>query len=91
MLDLELRFLKPEEIARLHAFPVPQYGHNLNTTTDNDTEDNGAIPRRFAPPHCTPHLEFPPEITIDQRYRLLGNSLNCWVVAELLRCELFNE
>ena len=46
-------------------------------------------PRPFTPPHCLPHLEFPDSVTLMQRYRLLGNSLNCWVVAELLRCELF--
>lgn len=45
--------------------------------------------RAFSPPDQEPHLEFPEHVSLSQRYRLLGNSLNCWVVSELLRCELF--
>ncbi|KAF9166313.1 tRNA (cytosine-5-)-methyltransferase [Actinomortierella ambigua] len=36
-------------------------------------------------------LEFPAAMTAIQRFRLLGNSLNVWVVAELLRGILFAE
>ncbi|KAG2221512.1 hypothetical protein INT45_008837 [Circinella minor] len=82
LLELGLRFLTPKEISRLHAFPMPEY--QLKPNHSSLTK-----PRSFTPPHCLPHLEFPDPVTLMQRYRLLGNSLNCWVVAELLRCELF--
>ncbi|KAI9259669.1 S-adenosyl-L-methionine-dependent methyltransferase [Phascolomyces articulosus] len=82
LLELGLRFLSPKEISRLHAFPVPEYQLQSNDSCLTK-------PRLFNPPHCLPHLNFPDSVTLMQRYRLLGNSLNCWVVAELLRCELF--
>ncbi|KAI9489076.1 S-adenosyl-L-methionine-dependent methyltransferase [Zychaea mexicana] len=81
LLELGLRFLTPIEISRLHAFPMPEYQLQTNTCSTK--------PRPFNPPHCLPHLMFPDSVSLMQRYRLLGNSLNCWVVAELLRCELF--
>lgn len=83
-MELGLRFLTPVEIARLHAFPTKEYQLQSSNST------NATGPRqKFMPPSCLPHLEFPDTVTRMQRYRLLGNSLNCWVVAELLRCELF--
>lgn len=36
-----------------------------------------------------PFLRFPDKLKALQRYKLLGNSLNVWVVAELLRGVLF--
>ncbi|KAI8143369.1 S-adenosyl-L-methionine-dependent methyltransferase [Fennellomyces sp. T-0311] len=82
LLELGLRFLTPIEVARLHAFPMPEY-HLQSLPKKGDK------PGPFSPPHCKPHLDFPETVNLMQRYRLLGNSLNCWVVAELLRCELF--
>jgi hypothetical protein len=38
-----------------------------------------------------PFLRFPDKLKALQRYKLLGNSLNVWVVAELLRGVLFAE
>ncbi|KAI9316237.1 S-adenosyl-L-methionine-dependent methyltransferase [Dichotomocladium elegans] len=90
LLELGLRFLTPTEIARLHAFPVSEY--QLTTQAPQSSAESAhGLPRLFSPPHCLPHLNFPDSINLIQRYRLLGNSLNCWVVAELMRCELFNE
>ncbi|KAJ2964364.1 hypothetical protein NQZ79_g703 [Umbelopsis isabellina] len=87
LLDLGLRFFTPTEVARLHAFPMAPWANEYSASeTDNDAK----LPRQYQPPHCTPHIDFPPEITTIQRHRLLGNSLNCWVVAELYRCVLFN-
>ncbi|KAI7887527.1 S-adenosyl-L-methionine-dependent methyltransferase [Lichtheimia hyalospora FSU 10163] len=85
LLELGLRFLTPVEIARLHAFPTQEY----QLQSSNNSDANTLGPRQFTAPSCLPHLEFPDTVNRMQRYRLLGNSLNCWVVAELLRCELF--
>lgn len=76
LLSFGLRFLSPIEISRLHAFPGPKYQFNSSNEF-------------FDPPTCLPHLEFPDDISQIQQYRLLGNSLNCWVVAELYRCSVF--
>ena len=47
-------------------------------------------PREVANIMCFPKsFEFPPEMTCKQKYRLLGNSLNVFVVACLL-CLLFD-
>ncbi|KAI8379324.1 S-adenosyl-L-methionine-dependent methyltransferase [Radiomyces spectabilis] len=83
--ELGLRFLTPTEIARLHAFPLEKYHEGV---ISNTTSVMGGC-RPFIGPTVQPYLEFPSSVTIGQRYRLLGNSLNCWVVAELLRCHLF--
>ncbi|KAI8092251.1 S-adenosyl-L-methionine-dependent methyltransferase [Gilbertella persicaria] len=85
LLTFGLRFLSPTEIARLHAFPIEPYQLNK---TKNETTNSSAQP--FYPPQCLPRLVFPDDVTQKQQYRLLGNSLNCWVVAELYRCVLFN-
>ncbi|ORY96934.1 S-adenosyl-L-methionine-dependent methyltransferase [Syncephalastrum racemosum] len=97
LLELGLRFLTPTEVARLHAFPLPpKYDHtesNSNSTEEHHQGggDNRKGPRPFRTPSCQPYLEFPPQVNMSQQYRLLGNSLNCWVVAELYRCCLFIE
>ncbi|CAO0792323.1 unnamed protein product [Mucor circinelloides] len=80
LLSFGLRFLSPTEICRLHAFPGLAY-----QLSNNDHNNNS----KFHPPTCEPHLEFPKDVSQIQQYRLLGNSLNCWVVAELYRCTLF--
>ncbi|KAI9028261.1 S-adenosyl-L-methionine-dependent methyltransferase [Phycomyces nitens] len=86
LVALGLRFLTPTEISRLHAFPGPGYQLQVTNLPYSKKE-----PRPFSPPTCMPHLDFPDSVTLNQRYKLLGNSLNCWVVAELLRCVLFEE
>ncbi|KAI8363914.1 S-adenosyl-L-methionine-dependent methyltransferase [Blakeslea trispora] len=86
LLPFGLRFLSPTEIARLHAFPVEPYQLKLSTKADTSSTPSY---RYFSPPCCLPRLVFPEDITQKQQYRLLGNSLNCWVVAELYRCVLF--
>ncbi|KAK4520432.1 uncharacterized protein ATC70_008567 [Mucor velutinosus] len=80
LLSFGLRFLSPTEVSRLHAFPGPAY---QLSSSDDDSYSN------FDPPTCEPHLKFPQDVSHIQQYRLLGNSLNCWVVAELYRCALF--
>ncbi|KAI9486419.1 MAG: S-adenosyl-L-methionine-dependent methyltransferase [Benjaminiella poitrasii] len=82
LLSFGLRFLSPTEISRLHAFPMPKYQLDSFISEGNSVQ-------HFSPPHCLPHLVFPQDIKQMQQYRLLGNSLNCWVVAELYRCILF--
>ncbi|ORY07872.1 S-adenosyl-L-methionine-dependent methyltransferase [Basidiobolus meristosporus CBS 931.73] len=84
LLDLGLRFFSPLEIAKLHAFPV-QCSDDSKTPADSNS-----APRPFSPCTQPPLLEFPESISTKQRYRLLGNSLNVWVIAELMRCILFN-
>ncbi|KAI8093147.1 S-adenosyl-L-methionine-dependent methyltransferase [Halteromyces radiatus] len=88
LLEFGLRFLTPTEIARLHAFPMAQQYSSKLIQRENDSTCSN--PRPFFSPCGSPCLTFPDDITNQQRYRLLGNSLNCWVVAELLRCVLFS-
>ncbi|OAC97797.1 hypothetical protein MUCCIDRAFT_86847 [Mucor lusitanicus CBS 277.49] len=80
LLSFGLRFLSPTEVSRLHAFPGPAYQLSSNDANSNSN---------FSPPTCEPHLEFPQDVSQIQQYRLLGNSLNCWVVAKLYQCALF--
>ncbi|KAK9768189.1 hypothetical protein K7432_001384 [Basidiobolus ranarum] len=86
LLDLGLRFFSPLEVARLHAFPVKRE----NDTETPASESNSSTPRPFRPHSKPPLLEFPDTISTKQQYRLLGNSLNVWVIAELMRCILFS-
>ncbi|RUS32813.1 S-adenosyl-L-methionine-dependent methyltransferase [Jimgerdemannia flammicorona] len=86
LIPLGLRFFTPLEVARLHAFPVPPFGAQPDPPSE---PEQPAEPRSFRQPTSPPYLEFPPTVTTIQRHRLLGNSLNCWVVGELLRCVLF--
>ncbi|RUS20001.1 hypothetical protein BC937DRAFT_86585 [Endogone sp. FLAS-F59071] len=86
LLPLGLRFFSPLEVARLHAFPVPPSEGQLVPLPQLK---QSTAPRLFRQPASLPHLEFPDTVTTIQKHRLLGNSLNCWVVAELLRCVLF--
>jgi tRNA (cytosine38-C5)-methyltransferase len=89
LLDLGLRYFSPTEVARLHAFPMPLWNEELSANMDSSVDSR--LPRQYQPPHCTPYLQFPDGVTYIQKHRLLGNSLNCWVVAELYRCLLFIE
>ncbi|KAI8967943.1 S-adenosyl-L-methionine-dependent methyltransferase [Mycotypha africana] len=95
LLSFGLRFLTPTEISRLHAFPGPEYQlHDLLRFEDSKGPLTNSYDQKddydpFIPPTCKPYLEFPDEVTRIQRYRLLGNSLNCWVVAELYKKMLF--
>ncbi|RGB29403.1 S-adenosyl-L-methionine-dependent methyltransferase [Rhizophagus diaphanus] len=84
LLNLKLRFFTPEEVARLHTFPLKSQssitqGRMVQRSCNNLLKSN----------YNGPYLEFPENISIIQKYRLLGNSLNCFVVSELLRYILF--
>ncbi|CAB4405167.1 unnamed protein product [Rhizophagus irregularis] len=84
LLDLKLRFFTPEEVARLHTFPLKSQssitqGRMVQRSCNNLLKSN----------YNGPYLDFPENISIIQKYRLLGNSLNCFVVSELLRYILF--
>ncbi|PKC14495.1 S-adenosyl-L-methionine-dependent methyltransferase [Rhizophagus irregularis] len=70
-------FFTPEEIARLHTFPLKSRASQRSCNNLLKSNYNG------------PYLEFPEDISIIQKYRMLGNSLNCFVVSELLRHILF--
>ncbi|RIA82926.1 hypothetical protein C1645_834584, partial [Glomus cerebriforme] len=88
LLELELRFFTPKEIARLHTFPLKS-----QTLYENPIYHEKTIPISYdnflKRNYNGPYLEFPENISIKQKYRMLGNSLNCFVVSELLRCILF--
>jgi len=80
LLDLGLRFFTPNEIALLHAFPVKY--DLLNKNENSKAPDYTKISKH--------NFSFPEEMTQIQRYRALGNSLNVYVVAMLLKHVLFN-
>ncbi|KAG0362390.1 C-5 cytosine-specific DNA methylase [Podila minutissima] len=96
--DLGLRFFTPTEVARLHVFPLEESrvieGAQDANTVDVVAKDTLTSVRSFQP-HLVqskgPFLKFPAKLKAIQQYKLLGNSLNVWVVAELLRGILFAE
>ncbi|KAJ4458804.1 putative dna methyltransferase-2 [Paratrimastix pyriformis] len=81
MANGNLRFFHPLEIARLHCFPAPP-------PQDPYVPRPPSIPWPLSPedpPGMPGHpLDFG-EVTLRQRYRLLGNSLNSAVVGVLFR------
>ncbi|KAF9176930.1 tRNA (cytosine-5-)-methyltransferase [Haplosporangium sp. Z 767] len=99
--DLGLRFFSPTEVARLHVFPLKEEPNDDNpfdnTTETNPNNEQGittlttvrSFNPRLAQSPDGPFLQFPEKLKALQRYKLLGNSLNVWVVAELLRGILF--
>ncbi|KAG0360466.1 tRNA (cytosine-5-)-methyltransferase [Gamsiella multidivaricata] len=99
--ELGLRFFTPTEVARLHAFPLKEErGSECALETDDTNEQGSNVdPRtlttirvyspKLAQESNGPYLQFPAKLKALQRYKLLGNSLNVWVVAELLRGVLF--
>ncbi|KAJ3035608.1 C-5 cytosine-specific DNA methylase [Rhizophlyctis rosea] len=74
LLSLGLRFFTPTEVARLHAFPIDNIGRG---------EYLGDVG------HTKHGFSFPEELTLSQRWKLLGNSLNVRVVGVLMRDVLF--
>ncbi|KAF9125565.1 tRNA (cytosine-5-)-methyltransferase [Mortierella sp. GBA39] len=68
---------------------------NIETGSSSElsSEDSLTTVRPFNPRLAQgpegPFLRFPDKLKALQRYKLLGNSLNVWVVAELLRGVLF--
>ncbi|KAF8943304.1 hypothetical protein BGZ52_011771 [Haplosporangium bisporale] len=95
--DLGLRFFTPTEVARLHVFPLEE-ARIIEGVQDSNAVDiakDTVTSVRSFQPHLVqsqgPFLKFPPKLKAIQRYKLLGNSLNVWVVAELLRGILFAE
>ncbi|CAG8671604.1 26830_t:CDS:2, partial [Racocetra persica] len=95
LLELGLRYFTPLEIAKLHAFPLKsQLSTNPNRKNENiiDSINNNYAPKLyndFKLMQSSNYLEFSDDISLIQKYRLLGNSLNVFVVSELLRCVLF--
>ncbi|KAF9934571.1 C-5 cytosine-specific DNA methylase [Modicella reniformis] len=100
--ELGLRFFSPTEVARIHVFPLKEeleseIDHESltseSTTSKLPVEETLTSVRPFSPRLVRnlkgPFLRFPDKLTALQKYRLLGNSLNVWVVAELLRGVLF--
>lgn len=68
---LRLRYFSPSEVARLMCFPLERRRREGDEADDVD-EDGEAV------------FSFPAETTKRQRYRLLGNSINVYVVSELI-------
>ncbi|CAG8509103.1 20809_t:CDS:2 [Dentiscutata erythropus] len=96
LLELGLRFFTPTEIAKLHAFPLKSHlSSNSSRKNENviDSIDNYTpkLYNCFELMQTSNYLEFPDDISIIQKYRLLGNGLNIFVVSELLRCVLFSD
>ncbi|KAI1315218.1 tRNA (cytosine-5-)-methyltransferase [Mortierella claussenii] len=101
--ELGLRFFTPTEVARLHVFPLKEeislsedvFGNDCITVAAESGSQTKTTVRPFNPRLVQrsggPFLEFPNTFTALPRYKLLGNSLNVWVVAELLRGVLFAE
>ncbi|KND02682.1 hypothetical protein, variant [Spizellomyces punctatus DAOM BR117] len=75
---LGLRFFTPTEIARLHAFPIDDQAPKPSNSYASDVTSQRQ--HSFA---------FPPDLSTIQRWRVLGNSMNCKVVGELMRWALF--
>lgn len=95
LLELGLRYFTPTEIAKLHAFPLKsQLSTNSSSKNENVLNSiNNYTPKLyncFELMQTSNYLEFPDDVSIIQKYRLLGNSLNVFVVSELLRCVLFS-
>ncbi|KAJ3182755.1 C-5 cytosine-specific DNA methylase [Geranomyces variabilis] len=71
ILNVGMRFFTPTEVARLHAFPI-----------DGEAAIHGGDATRPPPPHA---FSFPSSVSLAQKWRLLGNSLNVRVVGTLIR------
>ncbi|KAF9429253.1 tRNA (cytosine-5-)-methyltransferase [Entomortierella beljakovae] len=93
--DLGLRFFTPNEVARLHVFPLNETReYHVADESHSDPDSSLLTTIRLYNPSLArapdgPCLQFPEKLKAIQRYKLLGNSLNVWVVAELLRGILF--
>ncbi|CAG8534375.1 11212_t:CDS:2 [Funneliformis caledonium] len=96
LLDIELRYFTPEEVANLHAFPIKLQHFKVVTFFENPLNEaiyqETSIPKSYnfsKNNYKGSSFEFPENISTLQKYKLLGNSLNCFVISELLRCILF--
>lgn len=78
LLDLGLRFFTPTEVARLHAFPIDG---EADVHAFLDDSDRSSIGRHS--------FAFPEKLSLAQKWRLLGNSLNVRVVGVLMGDALF--
>ncbi|KAI9099275.1 S-adenosyl-L-methionine-dependent methyltransferase [Phlyctochytrium arcticum] len=81
LLPVKFRFFTPTEVARLHAFPIE--GEQKVHRHLCDPEKSTSL---LAPKHP---FVFPRDLSTIQKWRLLGNSLNCRVVGSLMRKHLF--
>lgn len=77
---LRLRYFSPSEVARLMCFPLERRRRPGDDANDADDDADAA-----AVADGTAGFSFPAETTKRQRYRLLGNSINVFVVGELIR------
>lgn len=71
---LRLRYFSPDEVARLMCFQLAR-DRRRSEQEDDDAKSDGE----------KGGFSFPTATTKRQRYRLLGNSINVYVVSELLR------
>lgn len=74
---LRLRYFSPSEVARLMCFPLARRqraGDDADDVVDAMEAADGSA-----------GFSFPAETTKRQRYRLLGNSINVYVVSELIQ------
>ncbi|KAJ2377241.1 hypothetical protein IW150_001494 [Coemansia sp. RSA 2607] len=91
LLDLGLRFFSPQEVAKLHHFPYTS-NSEAECASCTKTDDPGkSTSDNTSPQPIRYKLSFPKQISQKQQLKLLGNSLNVHVVAELIKHILFAE
>ncbi|CAG8584319.1 13461_t:CDS:10 [Acaulospora morrowiae] len=80
LLELGLRYFTPLEVAKLHAFPIESQKVENDDSSFSEQEDANCFRIKPYDPtskiETTAYLEFPNDISIIQKHRLLGNSLN---------------
>jgi len=68
------RYFSGEEMARLMGFPVAVPTSGIRVNSDDDVDEI--------------KFRFPPDITLRQKWKLLGNSLNVTVAAKIVEVAL---
>ncbi|KAI9292206.1 S-adenosyl-L-methionine-dependent methyltransferase [Neoconidiobolus thromboides FSU 785] len=98
LLHKNLRFFTPEEICLLSGIPTEKYKNSkLPWMRDNDRNrnrnrnNNRNNQNNTSNTPSTPHfIQFTESTSLLQKYRLLGNSINCVVVGELIQLNFQN-
>lgn len=94
-----LRYFTPVEIARLHHFPVRDFDNSITGTAQQPHSNQNELQTNDASVSEQPdsavssangtfpaeRFSFPATLSLKQQYALLGNSLNVYVVAQLLQ------
>lgn len=75
------RFFSPIEVARLHGFPIDNKEAEIHQHLDTILG---------TPSLAQVSFQFPVHLNNQQRWKILGNSLNVRIVAFLIRFSLFN-